>query len=122
MDSLGGSQEKVVMTISDIFMVLKQYGMPDVLVRNMPHSFTLVPFNTIIRKTYNKDYEPWPYAFVNREKKMYKMNFESFDDLVVTLFTAKEICYGHYPEDAKPNPLYGKSLEQLKIEEDLTNS
>ena len=106
-------------TIDEVFMLLKQPGMPDLLVRNMPHGFTLVPFNTIIEKTYNKDYEPWPYAFVNREKKMYKLNFESFDDLVDTLFNAKEITHGAYPMDAKPNPLYGKSLEVFKIEKDL---
>lgn len=120
MDNLDGSQERVEMTIDDVFMVLKQSGIPNMLVRNMPHGFTLVPFDTIINKTYNKDYEPWPYAFVNREKKMYKMNFESLDDLVDTLFNAKEITHGIYPRDAQPNPLYGKSLEQLKIEEDLT--
>lgn len=110
------------LTIDEVFMVLRQSGMPDMLVRNMPHGFTLVPFNTIMKKAHDKDYEPWHYAFVNREKSMYKFVFSSFDDLVETLFSAKEICYGTYPRDAQPNPLYGKSLEQLKIEDELTKS
>lgn len=108
-----------MMTVGDVFMLLRQPGMPDMLLKNMPVGFVLVPFNTIIKKTYNKDYDPWQYAFVNRDKGMYKIHFASFDDLVETLLTAKEICYGSYPMDAQPNPLYGKSLEMLKIEKDL---
>ena len=110
------------LTITDAFMALSYSGMPSMIIRYMPHGFVMVPFQTIIRKTYNKDYEPWQYAFVNREQQMYKINFDSLDDLVGTLFKAKEICYGTYPADAQPNPLYGKSLEQLKIEKDLLNS
>ena len=99
------------MTIDDILLVLKYAGMPQMLVKDVVNGFVLVPFN-----------ELRPYAFVNREKSMYKFVFSSFDDLVETLFNAKEICHGCYPMDAQPNPLYGKSLEQLKIEKELTNS
>ncbi len=106
-------------TITDAFLALNYSGMPSMVIKNMPHGFVMVPFQTIIRKTYNKDYEPWQYAFVNREQQMYKINFDSLDDLVDTLFKAKEICYGTYPADAQPNPLYGKSLEALKIMRDL---
>ena len=98
------------MTIDDILLVLKYAGMPQMLVKDVVNGFVLVPFN-----------ELRPYAFVNREKSTYKFVFSSFDDLVETLFNAKEICYG-YPMDIQPNPLYGKSLEQLKIEKELTNS
>ena len=108
------------MTISDVFMVLKQKGMPDVILKNVYNGFMLVPFGTIINKALNKDYDPWQYAFVNKDKGMYKFVFSSLDDLVETVFEAKEICYGSYPRDAQPNPLYGKSLEMLKIEEELT--
>ena len=99
------------MTIDDILLVLKYAGMPQMLVKDVVNGFVLVPFN-----------ELRPYAFVNREKSTYKFVFSSFDDLVETLFNAKEICHGCYPMDAQPNPLYGKSLEQLKIEKELTNS
>ena len=98
------------MTIDDILLALEHVGMPHMLVKDVVNGFVLVPFN-----------EPWHYTFVNREKRTYKFVFSSFDDLVETLFNAKEICYG-YPMDVQPNPLYGKSLEQLKIENDLTNS
>lgn len=109
------------MTIEDAYMALSYSGMPEMIVKYMPHGFVMVPFMTILNKAYyKKDYEPWPYAFVNREQQMYKINFDSLDDLVDTLFKAKEICYGTYPQDAQLNPLYGKSLEQLKIENELT--
>ena len=110
------------MTIDDILLALEYAGMPQMIMKDVVNGFVLVPFNTVIRKAYNKDYEPWHYAFVNREKSMYKFVFSSFDDLVETLFNAKEICHGCYPMDVQPNPLYGKSLEQLKIENELTNS
>ena len=103
------------MTIDDILLALKYARMPQMLVKDVANGFVLIPFNTVIRKAYNKDYEPWHFAFVNREKSMYKFVFSSFDDLVETLFNAKEICHGCYPMDAQPNPLYGKYLEQLKI-------
>ncbi len=105
--------------ISDAFMALSYNGMPSMIIRNMARGFVMVPFKTILNKALNKDYESWQYAFVNREQQMYKINFDSLDDLVDTLFKAKEICYGTYPRDAQPNPLYGKSLEILKIEKDL---
>jgi len=107
------------LTLEDAFLALSYSGMPNMIVKNMPHGFVMVPFQTILNKVHNKDYESWQYAFVNCEQQMYKINFESLDDLVDTLFKAKEICYGTYPRDAQPNPLYGKSLEALKIEKDL---
>lgn len=106
-------------SVEDIFMAFKYPGMPKMLVKTMPHGFVLVPFDTLVNKAMRKDYEPWHYAFVNTDKKMYKIYFESYDELVDALFNAKEICYGCYPNDAQPNPLYGKSLELLKIEDDL---
>ena len=109
------------MCIEDVLLALKRTGMPQMLVKDVANGFVLVPFNTLVKKAYRKDYEPWQYAFVNKEAKMYKIVFESFDDFVETLFSAKEICYGAYPNDAQVNPLYGKSLEYLKIEKELTS-
>ena len=107
------------LNVHDLFMALTYHGMPDMAVKTYSNGFMLVPGKIFINKAYDKDYESWQYAFVNRDKCMYKMLFESFDDLLETLFAAKEICYGAYPRDAQPNPLYGKSLEQLKIENEL---
>ena len=108
-------------TIENALMALESAGMPHMLVKDMQNGFMIVPFDTIIKKSHYKDYESWQYAFVNKDKGMYKIRFDSFDDLIDTLFNAKEICYGAYPRDAQPNPLYGKSIEQLKIEKDLNN-
>ena len=102
-------------------MALKSTGMPKMCVQYMAKGFKMVPFDTIIKKSHNPDYESWPYAFVNRDIQMYKIIFYSLNDLLDTLFNAKELCYGSYPQDAQPNPLYGKSIEQLKIEKDVTN-
>ena len=107
------------LTIDDMLLALEHEGMPKMLVKDMPKGFVLVPFETLLNKAYNKDYEPWHYAFVNRDKGIYKFVFSSFNDMLETLFNAKEICYGYYPQDAQPNPLYKKSLEQLKIEEEM---
>lgn len=106
-------------TIENALMALESAGMPHMLMKDMPKGFVLMPFETIINLSYSKDYSPWQYAFVNKDKGMYKISFDSFDDLLDTLFSAKEICYGTYPRDAQPNPLYGKSIEQLKIEKEL---
>ncbi|MBP5785216.1 MAG: hypothetical protein J6W16_06510 [Methanobrevibacter sp.] len=107
----------MAVTIEDVFIALSYPGMPKTCIKNMPNGFMIVPFD--IKKSRHKDYEPWQYAFVNRDKKMYKIRFDSFDDLIDTLFNVKEICYGAYSQDAKPNPLYGKSIEYLKIEKKL---
>ena len=107
------------LTIDDMLLALEHEGMPKMLVKSMPKGFVLVPFETLLNKAYRKDYEPWQYAFVNKDKGMYKFVFSSFNDMLETLFNAKEICYGCYPQDAQPNPLCGKSLEYLKIENEM---
>ena len=71
---------RVDMIIDDILLALKYAGMPQMLVKDVANGFVLIPFNTVIRKAYNKDYEPWHFAFVNREKSMYKFVFSFFDD------------------------------------------
>lgn len=104
------------MTISDIAFVLMHLK-PTCFVKEMaPNRFAIVPLSALWSTSC------WQYVFVNKDIKMYKVTFFSIDEIVETVFKAKEICYGHYPEDAKPNPLYGKSIEQLKIEEELTGS
>lgn len=109
----------MTMTPEIVLMALTYPGMPKMLARDTANGFVLIPFDTVFKKCYNKDYESWQYAFINREKGMYKVNFSSYADLMETLFEAKEISYGSYPRDAKPNPLYGLCIEQLKIENDM---
>lgn len=104
------------MTISDIAFVL-MHMKPKCVVKEMaPNRFVIVPLSALWSTSC------WQYAFVNKDIKMYKVTFFSIDEIVETLFKAKEICYRRYPEDAKPNPLYGKSIEQLKIEDELTST
>lgn len=52
-------------------MALESAGMPRMLVKDMPKGFVLIPFKTIINLSYSKDYSPWQYAFVNKDKGMY---------------------------------------------------
>ena len=71
----------------------------------------LVPFDNVA-KGYSTS---WQYAFVNRDDKMHKMLFTTEDDVIDSLFKAKEIWYG---STQYQNPLFGKKDEML-IEYDL---
>ena len=104
----------------DIAFLLENGGLPKMLVKPCAVGFMMVPFS--ILKNFNYNSSSWHYDFVNKEKGMYKFMFTSFDELADAIFSAKEICYGSYPEDAKPNPLYGKSIEWIKMQRDLTDS
>ena len=106
-------------TPETVLMALTYPGMPKMLTKDTANGFVLISFDTVFKKYYNKDYEAWQYAFVNREMGMYKISFSSYDELLETLFEAKEISHGDYPGDAVPNPLYGLCIEQLKIENDM---
>ena len=59
----------------------------------------------------------WPYTFVNSDIHMMKMTFSSLNELIKTLFNTKEI----WPVLSLKiiNPLFDKSLEELKIQYDL---
>ena len=63
----------------------------------------------------NPDYSPWMYAFMNKDKKLYAMNFNSLEELRQALFDADTIVYGD-PSDSsccKPNPFFEKSDEEI---------
>lgn len=109
----------MTITPETVLMALTYPGMPKMLTKDTANGFVLIPFDTVFKKHYNKDYEPWHCALVNREKGMYKISFNSYDELLETMFEAKEISHGCYPRDAIPNPLYGLCIEQLKIENDM---
>lgn len=66
-------------------------------------------------------YTPWMYAFMNKEKKLYAINFNSIEELRRALFDADQIVHGNpsNPSDCKPNPLYQKSDEEILMMIDL---
>ena len=66
-------------------------------------------------------YSPWMYAFMNKEKKLYAINFNSVEELRHALFDADQIVYGHPgdPSCCEPNPLYQKSDEEILMMIDI---
>ena len=77
----------------------------------------MIPFKTLNRASYDKDAfdNVWMYAFVNKSKKMYKMAFSSYDELLDAMFDADEIWYG---SERYKNVLYN-AKDQMLIEYDL---
>ena len=74
----------------------------------------LVPFDEVA-----KGRNPsWQYALVNKDDKMYKMTFDTEDEIIDSLFKAKEIWYG---SERYQNSLFDRK-EEMQIEYDLTNS
>lgn len=70
---------------------------------------------------WNSNYAPWMYAFMNKEKKLYAINFNSLEELRYALFDADQIVYGDPsdPSCCKPNPLYQKSDEEILMMIDI---
>lgn len=66
------------------------------LVKLTGKSFYMIPFKTLANAAYDKNAidKAWMYAFVNRSKQMYKMNFSSYEELLDAMFDADEIWYG----------------------------
>lgn len=60
----------------------------------------------------------WQYALVNKESRMYKMVFSNDDEVIDSLFKAKEIWYG---DKIYENILFGRENE-LRITYDLEKS
>lgn len=79
--------------------------------------FNMIPFKTLNKASYDKDAfdNAWMYAFVNKSKKMYKITFSSYDELLNAMFDADEIWYG---SERYKNALYN-SKDQMHIEYDL---
>lgn len=58
---------------------------------------------------------PWMYALVNRDEQMYDMAFTNEEQLIDSIFKAKEIWYGN---QKYPNELFDKRYE-MKVLYDL---
>ena len=97
------------------WLLLKQN--PKMLVRPCVSGFNMIPFKTLERASHDKDAfdNAWMYAFVNKSKKMYKMTFNSYDELLDAMFDADEIWYG---SKRYKNVLHN-SKDQMLIEYDL---
>ena len=68
-----------------------------------------------------REWTPWPYALMNKEKKLYAINFNSLEELRHALFDADQIVHGNpsVAKDCAPNPLYQKSDEEILTLVDL---
>lgn len=77
----------------------------------------MISFKTLNRASYDKNAfdNAWMYAFVNKSKKMHKITFSSYDELLDAMFDADEIWYG---SERYKNALYN-SKDQMLIEYDL---
>jgi len=60
----------------------------------------------------------WMYALVNRDEQMYDMTFTSEEQLVDSIFKAKEIWYKC---QKYPNELFGKR-DEMKVLYDLSDN
>lgn len=101
------------------WLLLKQH--PKMLIKPCAHDmFYMIPFKTLERIAYDKDAvgRAWMYAFVNKSKKMYKMVFNSYDELLDAMFDADEIWYG---SERYKNALYNKKNEMI-VEYDFNES
>ena len=100
------------------WLLLKQN--PKMLVKVCASGFIMIPFKTLYRTSYDKDAfdNAWMYAFVNKSKQMYKMTFDSYDELLDAMFDADEIWYG---SERYKNALYNKKNEMI-VEYDFTEN
>ena len=66
-------------------------------------------------------YSPWMYAFMNKDKKLYAINFNTLEDLRQALFDADTIVFGDPgdPPCCEPNPFFEKSDEEILMMVDL---
>jgi len=97
------------------WLLLKQN--PKMLVKVCASGFIMIPFKTLYRASYDRDAfdNAWMYAFVNKSKQMYKITFDSYDELLDAMFDADEIWYG---SERYKNVLYN-SKDQMHIKYDL---
>lgn len=82
--------------------------------------FNMISFKTLNRASYDKNAfdNAWMYAFVNKSKKMHKITFSSYDELLDAMFDADEIWYG---SERYKNALYNKKNEMI-VEYDFTEN
>lgn len=101
-----------------VLWLLEYEGMPKMLTKNMANgTFVMIPFKHLINLSYDRNASTWQYSFVNKDIKMWKMLFSSLSELVETLLKTKEIILRI--DEPISNPLYNKSMEELKIQYNL---
>jgi len=83
--------------------------------------FQVIKLKELKNFALDSTYSPWMYAFMNKEKKLYAITFNSIEELRHALFDADEIVHGNPsdPSDCEPNPLYQKSDEEILMLIDL---
>lgn len=83
--------------------------------------FQVIKVKDLQNLALNSAYSPWMYAFMNKEKKLYAITFNSIEELRHALFDADQIVYGNpsTPSDCEPNPLYQKSDEEILMMIDI---
>lgn len=84
--------------------------LPMMIMKNVANGFWMVPFKHLYTLSYNSGASSWPYSFVNKSKKDYKMTFTSLDELVDVVFEAEEIWHG---SDKTANKCFNKREEML---------
>lgn len=83
--------------------------------------FQVIKFEELKNFALNSNYAPWMYAFMNREKGLYAITFDTVQDFRDALFNADTIVFGTPidPSCCKPNPYFQKSDEEILLMLDL---
>ena len=83
--------------------------------------FQVIKFEELKNFALNPDYAPWMYAFMNREKKLYAITFDTIQDFRDALYNADTIVFGapSDPSCCKLNPYFQKSDEEILLMLDL---
>lgn len=83
--------------------------------------FQVIKVQDLKKFAYDSGADPWMYALMNKDQKLYAVNFNSIEELRQALFDADTIVHG-YPGDpncCKPNPLYHKNDEEILMLVDI---
>ena len=81
----------------------------------------MIKFRELGNFALRSDYTPWMYAFMNREKSLYAITFNTIQDFRDALFNADTIVFGSPsdPSCCQPNPYFQKSDEEILLMLDL---
>lgn len=90
------NKDSDIRTFKFLSWLLRRYDVKMLVKTCIGNMFQMIPFKTLRRASHNKDAvnNAWMYAFVNKSKHMYKMNFNSYTELLDAIFDADEIWYG----------------------------
>ena len=102
-----------------VLAAMKRLGM---LLKPCPSGcFEVIKFKELSNFALRSDYEPWMYAFMNKEKKLYAITFDTIEDFRDALFNADTIVFGdpNDPSCCQPNPYFQKSDEEILLMLDL---